>query len=184
MFGFVFKLCLTLKLWLLNEVKWPVNQILRESIYLSIWFLSKKNMYNYNSKHRNNLKLKCVSQHLVMQPGKMSKIWSVFTGQLKMFHSMFLSSRCRMKACSIPFRRKRYVVGRAVFLRKRGKKCGGEVVERLKNVIVFICGLCVGCRKPRGPGLSLFVIEWRGNCWRSLSSKTGMEPLWSRSVAC
>ncbi len=83
----------------------------------------------------------------------------VFTGQLKTFHSMFLSSRCRMKACSIPFQRKSYIAGQAVFLRKRGKKCGGEVVERLKNVIVFICGLCVGCRKPRGPGLSLFVIE-------------------------
>jgi len=76
-----------------------------------------------------------------------------------MFHSVFLSSRCRMKACSLPIRRNRYVAGRTVFLRKRGKKCGGEVVEGLKNVIVFICGLCVGCRKPRGPGLSLFVIE-------------------------
>lgn len=64
-----------------------------------------------------------------------------------------------MKECRTPFRRKTLRSQRAVFLRNRGKKCGGEVVEGLKNVIVFICGLCVGRRKPRGPGPSLFVIE-------------------------
>ncbi len=84
-------------------------------------------MNAYNIIIANTL-LISVSLHLTMQPGNMCRIQGeeMYLQQLKTFHSMFLSSRCRMKACSIPFQRKSYIAGQAVFLRQRGRNVEGK----------------------------------------------------------